>query len=229
MADGGALTVTVIIPALNEEGAVANAVATALAEPGVEVVVADGGSADRTADVARAAGARVIDAPRGKARQMNAGAGVASGRILLFLHADTLLPEGWGMVVRGVTARPEVALGAFSLAIDAPDRALRLIARGANLRSRWMRLPYGDQALFLRASLFRDLGGYPEEPILEDLLLVRAASRRGKVVVAPARVVTSSRRWRRLGLWRTTLLNQAILAAWMLGLPPGRMADWYRR
>src|SRR5262249_33747489 len=133
-----------------------------------EIIVADGGSADDTRPIARSAGAMVLQSQPGRARQMNAGAARASGKVLLFLHADTQLPEDWPRFVGETLAPPGVAGGSFRFRLREPFTGRWLVERGTNLRSRWFQNPYGDQALFLRSALFEELGGFAELPILED-------------------------------------------------------------
>lgn len=219
--------ISVIIPALNESGWVARAVTSTRPARETEVLVVDGQSEDRTLEVARQSGARVLTAARGRAAQMNAGARAATGELLLFLHADSRLPAGFDGEVRRLLARPDVAAGAFRLAIDPNSRALRLIAAVANWRARRLELPYGDQALFLHAGLFEDLGGFPELPLMEDFELVRRLRRRGRIAIAPRSVRTSARRWRELGVGRTTLINQLAVAAYLAGVDPASIARWY--
>lgn len=221
--------ISVIIPALNEAAGIARSIASAAGEPEVEVIVVDGGSRDDTLQVARRLGATTLEVPAGRGRQMNAGAGASSGEYLIFLHADTILPPNYASMVRRLLATPDVAAGAFRLGIEGRRRSLRWIERGANWRSQWLQLPYGDQALFVPSGLFFELGGYAELPIMEDCDLVRKLSRRGRVVLAPDAVVTSARRWERLGVVRTTLLNQVMLTAHILGMPPRKMAALYQR
>ena len=159
--------ISVVIPALNEASAIeACIVSVRRTDRPVEIIVADGGSTDGTADLARKAGALVIEGRRGRADQQNAGARAASGEPLLFLHADTRLPEGWAQALRVALARPGVAGGAFRLGIDARGSGLRFIEAMANLRSVVLQMPFGDQAIFLRRSRFFELGGFPEMPIM---------------------------------------------------------------
>lgn len=207
---------SIVVPTLNESdrmgpllrhlGAVA---------PGVEVVVVDGPSTDATAEAARAAGATVVvPERRGRGVQMNVGAAVAQGDQLLFLHADTSLPVGVQALVAGALADPEVALGAFSLRLDRRTLPLRAIEAGINLRSRVVRLPFGDQALFLRRAMFEDLQGYRDRP-MEDADLVRRARARGRIQILPDEVVTSARRWEDEGVIRTTCRNWYLTARFL--------------
>ena len=219
--------ISVVIPTLNEAGCVQAAIASADGE-GIEVIVADGGSEDGTVALAQAAGARVIASPDGRALQQNHGAAVGHGDAFLFLHADTLLPPCWAEEVRAILADPAVALGAFKLSLAGATRAERVIAWAANRRAHWLGLPYGDQALFLRRETFDRLGGFQPLPIMEDWDLARRARRHGRVLLADAAVVTSPRRWRRLGPVRTTLINAAMVAGFTIGMGPDRLARFYR-
>lgn len=231
LAGSGLLTglpaeIAVIIPALNEERRVAAAVESARQAPAAEVIVVDGGSADRTAEAAQQAGARVVASGRGRARQMNAGASIATGGTLLFLHADSRLPRNYHLHVRAALAEPGVSGGAFELKLDGAGPGLRLVERMANLRSRRLGMPYGDQAIFLRAEAFRELGGFRDLPIMEDVEFVRRLNRRGRLHLVPAPVATSARRWNRRGFAKTTLVNIAATVAYLLGVPPERLARW---
>jgi len=222
--------VTVVIPALDEEHAIAAAVASTRGPDGepVEVVVADGGSLDRTAEVARSLGAVVVTGATGRAAQMNLGASRAHGEVLLFLHADSRLPADYARTVAETLAVPGVAAGAFGLRVDDPGGAFRRVEALVRWRSEALQRPYGDQAIFLPAATFRALGGFPDQRIMEDVALVRALRRRGRVALAAGEVVTSARRWREHGFWRTTLLNQACLLAYGVGVSAGTVARWRR-
>ena len=217
--------VSVIIPALNEEATITAAIRSA-SESGVEVVVVDGGSTDRTVAVAAETGVQVISAQRGRSFQMNAGAAVSRGEVLLFLHADTTLPQGFVDTVLGSLEQPSVSLLAFRLSIKADGWRYRLIEKAVSFRSRILRMPYGDQALSIRAQVFRDIGGFPDVPIMEDYALVRNLRRMGRIAVARQAVVTSARRWLNRGVWRTTITNQACIMAYLLGIPATRIVRW---
>lgn len=221
--------ISVIIPTLNEAAELPSLLETLSPSGTLEVIVADGGSQDDTRAIAQQYGATVVHSAAGRARQMNAGAAAAMGKTLLFLHADTRLPQKFPHLVQQTLAQPGVALGAFDLSIDGTLPGLRWVERGVRWRSRWFSLPYGDQALFLRTDTFWQLGGFPEVPILEDLKLVRKAQTLGKVAIAPAVVSTSARRWEALGVWQTTLINQGVLIAAGLGVPLERITQFYRR
>ena len=221
--------VSVIIPALNESGHIAETIATARHGAPHEVVVVDGGSTDHTPELAHAAGATVLCSMPSRARQMNAGAARARGSVLLFLHADTRLPPDWLRVVSDTLQRPGVATGAFRFRIAEDFPGSRLAQWTTNLRSRWLRRPYGDQALFLRRALFEELGGFADLPIMEDYEFVGRVRRRGQVVTTTEAIVTSGRRWRRLGFVRTTLVNKLVIAAYRLGVAPQKLARIYQQ
>lgn len=221
--------ISVVIPALNEAPGIEACIASVRrTDHPVEIIVADGGSTDGTAEAALAAGAWVTQAPRGRASQQNAGARAASGDVVLFLHADTRLPEGWAQAVREALARPGVAGGAFRFGVDAPGARLRFIEAMANLRSVVLQMPFGDQAIFLSRERFLELGGFPEMPIMEDFAFVQKLRRTGRVVTLRARAVTSPRRWQRLGALRVTLLNKVMIWGYKAGVSPERLARWYK-
>jgi rSAM/selenodomain-associated transferase 2/rSAM/selenodomain-associated transferase 1 len=226
--DGDLRHVSVIIPTLNEEAHIVSAV-SALQQTGpCEIIVADGGSADRTLTLAKQAGARVVVSAASRARQMNAGAAQATGSVLLFLHVDTFPPANWPNLISEALRRPGVAAGAFHLQIDGHFRGKHMIEWSANLRSKWLQLPYGDQGLFLARSLFESLGGFDDQPIMEDYEMVRRLRRFGSIETLPEAVRTSARRWERFGVMRTTLTNQLMLAAYHVGISPQNLARFYR-
>jgi len=225
----GPRQISIIIPALNEAETIAETLYHLKSGGHLEVIVADGGSQDDTVRLARDHGAKVIHSKPGKAAQMNAGAAAASGNILVFLHADTLLPGEFSEQIGATLNQSGVAAGAFRLKINSRAAGIRIIEGTANLRSRFLRLPYGDQALFMKKSLFEEIGGFPDLPIMEDFILVRRLKRKGKIVMLPAAVVTSPRRWLHLGVLRTWLINQLIVIAYYLGARPERLTRLYRR
>jgi rSAM/selenodomain-associated transferase 2 len=222
------VALSVVIPALDEGGRIEAALESASA-PGVEVLVVDGGSRDDTVNRARRAGARVLTSEPGRARQLEVGAQAASGDVLLFLHADTLLPRGFEAAIASALEDPAVAGGAFRFRFDAVSPGLQIVEWGARLRVALFRLPYGDQALFLRRRVLEALGGVPQVPIMEDLDLVRAIRRAGRLALLPLPAVTSARRYRARGVLRTMFRNWAAAAAWALGADRLRIAAWYRR
>lgn len=221
--------ISVIIPARNEEHTIGPVLDRLRSGIVWEVIVVDGGSCDRTRDIARLYGATVIQAQASRGRQLNAGAEVATGDTLLFLHADTLLPPGFEQHVFSILADQETSAGAFCLGIDVRWRSLRLIEKTVYYRSKLLQMPYGDQAIFVRAKVFHRVGGYPDWPVMEDYALVRRLRRVGRIEIAQAAVLTSARRWLDHGVWRTTLRNQACIAAYWLGVSPFRIARFRAR
>ena len=228
--------VSVIIPALDEEAALPGTIRSCREAGACEVVVVDGGSADRTAEIARAMADTAVSAPRGRARQMNAGAAAARGQILLFLHADTALPPGGLADVAGALGDPAVVGGAFRVELvpspaESPytRAALRVVGRGIGLRSRLTRSYTGDQAIFLRAAAFREVGGYPGIPLMEDVELSRRMARAGKTVLLARRVRSSGRRWEAWGPARTVAAMWRLRVAYLLGRTPDWCAERYRR
>ncbi len=219
---------SVVIPALDEAEDIAAAVASAAAE-GVEIVVVDGGSRDGTRERASAAGATVLHSPPGRARQLGVGALESRGDAVLFLHADTRLPPGWDAAVRRALADPAVVGGCFRFRLGERRPALRLVEWGARMRVRLFSMPYGDQALFVRRSTLDAIGGVPQAPIMEDLDLVWAIKRHGRLARLALPVTTSPRRYLERGALRTMLRNWAAAGAWLLGFERERIAAWYRR
>ncbi len=221
--------ISVVIPTLNEAPNIERAVESAEMGKDVEVVVVDAGSADGTPEAARAMGAGVISSSPGRAAQQNLGAARATGGILLFLHGDCELPPGFDGAIRRALADPETAGGAFHLNIDVQSRAVRVIEWLGNWRSRRWGLPYGDQGIFVRAEVFRELGGFPDMEIMEDFAFVRNLRRRGRITILPGEVTAHGRRWRSMGALKTTLINQAVILGYHLGVPSSTLARWYGR
>ena len=219
---------SVIVPTLNEAAVIRRTLEQLRRASGVEIVVADGGSRDATRDIAAATGADVLVVAGGRAAQLNAGAAASRGSILLFLHADTIVPDDYAALIRRALEDPAVAAGAFSFRTDGSGAALRLVAWGANLRSSLFRWPYGDQGLFMERRVFDELGGFAPLPIMEDFELVSRLRRRGTVVTLDAAAVTSARRWEHLGALRTTVRNLVMIAGFHAGVSPERLARFYR-
>jgi rSAM/selenodomain-associated transferase 2 len=232
--------IAVVIPALDEADTIAAAVESARTGHGgahdapgdlalhVEIVVVDGGSRDRTADRARAAGARVLTSPPGRARQLETGWRATEGEVVLFLHADTRLPRGWAAAVRDALCDPAVVGGAFRLRFAERSLGLAIVEWGAHRRARWGGLPYGDQALFARRRALEAIGGIAPVPIAEDLDLVRALAGQGRMALLPDAVVTSARRYLRGGVFRVWLRHAVALLGWRLGVDRARLARWVR-
>ncbi|MBE0592745.1 MAG: TIGR04283 family arsenosugar biosynthesis glycosyltransferase [Gemmatimonadales bacterium] len=221
-------TLGVVIPTLNEEKTLPGILSDIgkLTLPAT-VVIADGGSTDDTAAVAARHGARVVPAPRGRGPQLNAGAASLDTEWLLFVHADVRMPpDARTALERGVAGRADAAV--FALAIDARGLWPRVMEVGARVRNRLGGLPYGDQGLLVRRSQFVRVGGYPDIPIMEDVAIVRALRRLGPIQRLPAALRVSPRRWQREGPFRTWMRNTVLLAAWLVGVSPHRLARWYR-
>jgi rSAM/selenodomain-associated transferase 2/rSAM/selenodomain-associated transferase 1 len=216
--------VSVIIPALNDAELVGAAIASAQAAGAHEVLVVDGGSRDRTCEAITQAGARVMSAAPGRASQMNAGAARAEGEILLFLHADTLLPPNAAELARDALAASDTVAGAFDFAVPRSARFGRLISNVGRWRARLTGHPYGDQGLFLSARTFRELGGYPDVPTMEDWEIVARLKRLGRVAVLDQAAVTSARAWDQRGLLRNTVSNLVVIWGYVVGVDPARLA-----
>ncbi|HUG52445.1 MAG TPA: TIGR04283 family arsenosugar biosynthesis glycosyltransferase [Vicinamibacteria bacterium] len=216
-------SISVVIPALDEEDVIATAVRSVRDQ--AEVIVVDGGSHDATREMAEKEGARVLVTGRGRGLQLDAGARAASGEWVVFLHADTRLETGWASALLALPAG--VAGGAFELSIDSPRPAFRLIELAVRCRVRLLGLPYGDQALFVRRALYAGTGGVPHLPLMEDVAFVRRLARAGPLAWVPLRARTSARRWERLGVVATTLRNWSLIALYGAGVPAERLARLY--
>lgn len=225
---GKAPMLSIIVPTLNEAGRIGGLVDGVLSAD-VEVIVADGGSDDDTRTIAAAHGARVIIAPRGRGSQLNAGAAIARGRSLLFLHADTTLPDDFQRIVRETLDNPAVAVGAFRFKLDRTGALYSAVELAVSARCRLFGTPFGDQALFMRRDAFAKLHGFASIPLMEDLDLVRRARKIGRITVVESAAVTSSRRWEVAGVARMTAINQACVIAFSLGVSPQRLAIWRNR
>ena len=223
------MKLSVVMPVLDEAAGIAATLRTLapMRARGHEVVVVDGGSADATVVLASAAADRVIQGPRGRARQMNAGAAVAQGDVLLFLHADTVLPDAADSAIEQAVAAG-ARWGRFDVRITGGKALFPVIAALMNLRSRLSGITTGDQALFVQRTLFLQLGGYADQPLMEDIEL----SRRLRALFPPAclrlRVQTSGRRWQQRGVWRTVWLMWRLRWRYWRGTSPEALARAYR-
>ena len=223
--------ISIVIPVLDEELRIGAALGAVAALAGLhEVIVVDGGSTDRTVAIARAAGARVVPAPRGRGPQLNAGAAAATGDVLLFLHADTTLPGDAVVQVGRALASPDVVAGAFRTwtIADAPRPWFAPLLHLADIRSRITRYPYGDQAMFVRTSAFHAVGGFPDVPLMEDLELSRRLWKHGRIHTCAASVRVSGRRFVARPLVYTALVNLFPLLH-RAGVSPHTLARLYRQ
>ena len=224
------MRLSIIIPVLNEEAALAATLAVARAGLGEddEIVVADGGSNDRTIEIGRACGARIVECEAGRGRQMNAGCAQARGDLLLFLHADTLLPADYRRELEDLLRDPGVRWGRFDVDFDEGGPLLRLIAWLISRRSTLMRSATGDQAIFVRRDDFDAVGGYREALLFEDVDLARRLRACGRIGIPRSHAVTSARRWRNRGVWATTFRMWSLKSLYLLGVPAERLARHYR-
>ena len=224
------MNVSIVIPTLNEEAALSDHLPRLRDVAGVqELVVADGGSSDRTCAVAAEHGATVVTAPRGRGRQMNAGARQSQGDLLVFLHADCWLEPHAILEARALVRETGVIAGAFRQQIEGRRPIYRWIEGFASVRAKVLRTPYGDSGLFLQRRFFEAIGGFPEVPLCEDLGIARRLRRHGRVAVARSRVHLSARRWEERGVLRTTMLNWWVASMYTLGVSPHRLYQTYYR
>ncbi|BAU64746.1 glycosyl transferase family 2 [Stanieria sp. NIES-3757] len=237
--------ISIIIPVFNEAAIIQTAIERLKDNQDIEVIIVDGGSQDRTVELVLAMGVSfaergrwgdgenklklIIASEPGRAYQMNAGAAIAKGDILLFLHADTQLPADYQSLIHKTLSSSPVIAGAFELAINSQAQSFRLVETMVNLRSRLFSLPYGDQAIFLKKSTFEKIGGYRNLAIMEDFELIQRLKCHGKIAIAPAAVLTSPRRWQKLGVGQTTAINQLIILGYYLGISPTKLRNFYRQ
>ena len=223
--------ISVIIPTLNEEEHVARCIEALQAEAcSCEIIVSDCGSADRTREIASGyRSVKVIESEKGRGRQMNRGAEGAREEILLFLHADTVLEQGWAGEIMHSLKDASVVGGAFTFCIDAPSLKYRLVEAWVRMRCSVLKLPYGDQAIFIRRDIFKTLGGFREIPLMEDVDIISRMKKRGQLTLLKKKAVTSGRRWVKKGVIRTAAINQITMLLYLLGASPERLARFYYR
>lgn len=221
--------ISVIIPAFNEENNILCTINNVkLAKTDIEIIVVDGKSSDNTLEKAKNAGALTLIAEKSRGKQLNYGASVARGEILVFLHADTILPDGYDIEINDIIKNKGNRLGAFKIRINSRLRGIKMVEFFINMRTQIFRLPFGDQAFFIRASFFKELGGYLPIPLMEDFEFIKRAKKKGDLIISDKYVITSGRRWEKKGILRTTLLNQFSMFAFSMGLlSPERLAELY--
>lgn len=215
------------MPTLNEAAHIAQTLALVRQAGECELVVVDGGSSDGTFEIAQRHADLAVWAPRGRAKQMNIGARAATGEVLLFLHADTVLPNNFSALLHHALADATVIGGRFDVRLDAVGWRFRMIETLMNIRSRLSRISTGDQAMFVRREVFLALGGFPELELMEDIEFSRRLKRMGKIACLREQVKTSARRWRQGGVFRTIFLMWTLRLAYFLGVPPQRLKAFY--
>jgi len=219
---------SLVIPVLNDTEPLRQLLAKMHADPAVDIVVVNGGAADgQLTAVCRRPDVRLLTSDPGRGRQMNVGASAASGRWIVFLHADTQLPPEWSDEILQASADPAVVGGSFRFRLDSTAWQARLIERAVERRVRWLDLAYGDQALFVRRDVFEMMGGYREWPLMEDVDFVRRLRQAGRLYHSPQPVLTSARRWERDGWWRRSASNVMLQGLFFAGVAPDRLANWY--
>ena len=224
------MTISIIIPALNEAAVIAQTLSSLqpLRDAGHEVILVDGGSDDATLSLSGPYLDRLIQSPRGRGRQMNAGAQEARGRIFLFLHADTVLPEGADrFIIEGIGSQRK-RWGRFAVRLSGKDPLLRIVEELMNLRSRLTGIATGDQAIFVQRELFAATGGFPDIDLMEDIALSKILKRHSRPLCLRQRVLTSSHRWETNGILRTVLLMWRLRLSYFLGSDPAVLARFYK-
>ncbi len=224
------MKLSIIVPMLNESAELPGLIASlrGLARDGAEIIFADGGSQDDSAQVAAGNGFRVIRSPRGRATQMNAGAALATGQALLFLHADTRLPEGAARLIERALSDSRYLWGRFDVRIDGHARILRVVARMMNMRSRLTGIATGDQGMFVTRKAFDAVGGFPDQPLMEDIELSKRLLAWSRPACIAQCATTSGRRWESRGAWRTILLMWRLRWRYWRGVPAQVLAEAYR-
>ena len=219
--------VSIIIPALNEEESIPFLLENLASQEGnFEIIVADGGSADNTLTICKSyPDIKIISSEKGRALQMNKGAEIARGNTLLFLHADTLLPRKGIKTIENVMNDDKISAGSFFARFDHEDGMLSFLARFTRINNRY--LTWGDHGIFIRRSIFNEIGGYKNIPLMEDLEIQKRVRRRGKFIKLPLPVTTSSRRFIQNGVLRQKLLNIALIMAFEIGVSPARIKKFY--
>ena len=221
------MNLSVIVPVLNEEITVEATLQALVALAPYEIIIVDGGSRDRTREICRRFAVEVLSSERGRARQMNFGARRASGDVLLFLHADTRLPESALDDIDAALSDPRYLGGRFDVELPGAHWMFKMIAALINYRSRATKVGTGDQALFVRRDIFDLIGGYPDIPLMEDIVFCRALKGMGNIACLRSRVVTSARRWERDGVWRTILRMWMVKLCYFAGVSPSRLKQFY--
>ncbi len=225
--------ISIIVPVCKELDGIASFVRhlkKVFSGHGHEIIVVDGSPEKETVSALNMLEIQAVSSGKGRGKQMNAGAAMARGNILLFLHSDTLLPDNApGLILKELGSQKEIIGGAFSLGIDSRQWSMKLIQLGANIRTCLTRVPYGDQAIFIQKDYFLDSGGFKEIPIMEDLeLMTRIRKKNGRIVIIKEKVLTSSRRWNKEGAAKCTLRNWFLRLLYHFGVSPHRLTGFYQ-
>lgn len=225
--------ISIIIPVFNEEKKIKDTLTAILNHQNheqVEIIVVDGGSTDQTVKIVQSMGIKIYHFPqKGRANQMNFGAEKATGDIFLFFHGDTIISANFPKIIREILAQSEVVAGAFLLNINSNKKTMKFIEMMANWRSILFSLPYGDQGIFLKRSIFEKIGGFQNLEIMEDFDLIQRLKKLGKIRIASTCVITCDRRWQKLGVFKTTLINQLVIIGFYLGISPKKLKQFYHR
>jgi rSAM/selenodomain-associated transferase 2 len=221
------MNISVVVPVLNEEKTIAASLRNLVPLAPHEIIVVDGGSVDSTRAICESFGVKVFTSERGRARQMNRGARQARGQVLLFLHADTRLPDSAFSDIAAALDDPRCLGGRFDVELEGEHWMLKVIGRMISYRSRATKVGTGDQAIFVRREAFEGMGGYPDIPLMEDIAFCRTLKRMGGVACLRSRVITSARRWEVDGLWRTILRMWTLKALYLAGVSPVRLKQFY--
>ncbi|WP_069789321.1 TIGR04283 family arsenosugar biosynthesis glycosyltransferase [Cyanobacterium sp. IPPAS B-1200] len=220
---------SLIIPVFNEEVFLKENISSFTSLQNIEIIFVDGGSGDSTRQILENHGLKVILSPvASRSYQMNLGARLATGNILLFLHGDSLLPNNYFEDINFILSQNRVIAGAFNLKINHDSLSLYLISVLVKLRSHLFSLPYGDQGFFLKKETFETVGGFPEIAIMEDFAFIKKLQKMGKIKIAHSSVTTSARRWQKLGIFKTTMINQIMILGYYLKINPDKLAQFYR-
>ncbi len=221
--------ISIIIITLNEEELIGGLLLSLRDVEDVEIIVSDGGSIDRTGRVARKYTEKVIRGERGRGKQLNAGAALATGDILWFLHVDSTPPENFKYHILNTLKKPGVAGGAFTLEIDSNLSSLKFISKVVELRSMISRIPYGDQGIFVKRDVFEKINGFENIPLMEDIDFGRRLKKEGKIEILNQKIKTCARAWERDGVMRTTLRNWVYVTLFFMGYSPQKLYDRYYR
>jgi len=221
--------ISVIIITLNEEELIGGLLLSLRDKEDIEIIVSDGGSIDRTGRVASKYTDKVIRGERGRGKQLNAGAALATGDILWFLHVDSTPPDNFKYHILNTLEKPGVAGGAFTLEIDSKLSSLKFISRVVELRSMISRIPYGDQGIFVKRDVFEKINGFENIPLMEDIDFGRRLKKEGKIEILNQKIKTCARAWERDGVMRTTLRNWAYVTLFFMGYSPEKLYERYYR